>query len=175
MKKKYLIILIIFILLIIILLIIMLPGCYLIVCINNTIPSVQALEDADFIINYISKKEDNIKTFIATKDISLNTNGENKEYYLIVLIDRYSVENQLLEHINSVTKLYKIVFKKRKVISSDSINIEDTDSYNNYSVFPEEIITKYKEIKDSIDLQDYLTKKINRQIENYYNETNKQK
>ena len=81
----------------------------------------------------------------------------------------------MLEHINSVTKLYKIVFKKRKVISSDSINIEDTDSYNNYSVFPEEIITKYKEIKDSIDLQDYLTKKINRQIENYYNETNKQK
>ncbi len=79
----------------------------------------------------------------------------------------------MLEHINSVTKLYKIVFKKRKVISSDSINIEDIDSYNDYSVFPEEVITKYKEIKDSIDLQEYLTEKINRQIDDYYYEINK--
>ena len=168
MERKYLIILIIFVLLIVIL-----PGIYILICINNTIPSVQALEDADFIINYISKKEDNIKTFIATKDISLYNNGENEEYFLIVLIDRYSVENQLLEHINSVTKLYKIVFKKRKVISSDSINIEYIDSYNDYSVFSEEVIIKYKEIKDSIDLQDYLTEKINRQINDYYNEINK--
>ena len=168
MERKYLIILIIFVLLIVIL-----PGIYILICINNTIPSVQALEDADFIINYISKKEDNIKTFIATKDISINNNGENKEYYLIVLIDRYNVENQLLEHNQSIIKLYKIVFKKRKVISSDSINIEDIDSYNDYSVFPEEVITKYKEIKDSIDLQEYLTEKINRQIDDYYYEINK--
>ncbi len=168
MERKYLIILIIFVLLIVIL-----PGIYILICINNTIPSVQALEDADFIINYISKKEDNIKTFIATKDISINNNGENKEYYLIVLIDRYNVENQLLEHNQSIIKLYKIVFKKRKVISSDSINIEYIDSYNDYSVFSEEVIIKYKEIKDSIDLQDYLTEKINRQINDYYNEINK--
>ena len=79
----------------------------------------------------------------------------------------------MLEHNQSIIKLYKIVFKKRKVISSDSINIEDIDSYNDYSVFPEEVITKYKEIKDSIDLQEYLTEKINRQIDDYYYEINK--
>ena len=79
----------------------------------------------------------------------------------------------MLEHNQSIIKLYKIVFKKRKVISSDSINIEYIDSYNDYSVFSEEVIIKYKEIKDSIDLQDYLTEKINRQINDYYNEINK--
>ena len=54
-----------------------------------------------------------------------------------------------------------------KVISSDNLNIKDIDSYNNYDVFPKEIITKCLQIKDS----DYLTKKIKNQIDNYYNET----
>ena len=57
------------------------------------------------------------------------------------------------------------------MISSDSINIEDIDSYTDYSIFPEDIITKCKEIKDSDELKDYLIQKINIQIDNYYNET----
>ena len=110
MKRKYLIILIILVLLILL--------CYYIfICMDNAVPSAQLLEDSDFITNYIlenEKKDNNLKTFIATSEISATNNGENTEFYVIVLIDTYNVENQLLENNQSITKLYKIIFKKRK-------------------------------------------------------------
>ena len=112
MKRKYLTILIIFALLIVILL-----GYYIFTCFNNTMPSAQFLEDSDFIINHIlanEKKDNNLETFIATSEISLLHNGKNYEFYTIVLINTYNVENQLLEHNQSITKLYKIIFRKRK-------------------------------------------------------------
>ena len=172
MKRKYLIILIVFVLLGIIIFL-----GYNIYNYINYVPSSELLEDSGFITNCIlenEKKDDNLETFIATSEISTIDNEENTEFYAIVLIDTYNIENQLLEHNQSITKLYKIIFKNGKVISSDSINVEDIDSYDDYSIFPKDIITKCQQMKNSVDLKNYLTQKINQKIDDYYYEINKQ-
>lgn len=113
MKKKYLIGLIIFVILVFLILF----GYYIFICMNNTIPKAEMLEDSEFIINHIlekEKKDDNLETFIATCEISSIDNEKKTEFYLIVLIDTYNVENQSLEHNQSTTKLYKIIYNKRK-------------------------------------------------------------
>ena len=172
MKRKYLIILIVFVLLGIIIFL-----GYNIYNYINYVPSSELLEDSGFITNCIlenEKKDDNLETFIATSEISTIDNEKNTEFYAIVLIDTYNIENQLLEHNQSITKLYKIIFKNGKVISSDSINVEDIDSYDDYSIFPKDIIIKCQQMKNSVDLKNYLTQKINQKIDDYYYEINKQ-
>jgi dephospho-CoA kinase len=136
-------------------------------------PSAQLLEDCDFIKNYIIKnekideKDENLKTFIAVREIPLIYNEKDSDFYVVVLIDTYNVKNQVLEHNKATTKLYRLTIKKNKVISSDNINVEDLYSNNDYSVFSKDIIEKYLQIKDSAD----LTKKIEKQIDGFYNET----
>lgn len=77
------------------------------------------------------------------------------------------MKNQVLEHNKATTKLYRLTIKKNKVISSDNINVEDLYSNNDYSVFSKDVIEKYLQIKDSAN----LTKKIEKQIDGFYNET----
>ncbi len=77
------------------------------------------------------------------------------------------MKNQVLEHNKATTKLYRLTNKKNKVISSDNINVEDLYSNNDYSVFSKDVIEKYLQIKDSAN----LTKKIEKQIDGFYNET----
>lgn len=168
MKRKNLMILII-----LILLIILLVGYYIFHCIDNLKPSAQLLEDCDFIKNYIIKnekideKDENLKTFIAVREIPLIYNEKDLDFYVVVLIDTYNVKNQVLEHNKATKKLYRLTIKKNKVISSDNINVEDLYSNNDYSVFSNDVIEKYLQIKDSAD----LTKKIEKQIDDFYNET----
>ena len=170
MKRKYLIVLIIFALLGILL-------CYYIfACMNSLIPKAVAIEDSDFIKNFIlenEKQDSNLKTFVAIKEIATEKkpkiiHKEKFDFYALVLIDTYNVENELLEHNQSITKLYKFILKGEKVLDSNNINVEDISSYNDYGIFPKEIITKCLQIKDSVD----LTEKIKKQIENYYYENN---
>lgn len=112
MKRKYFMILIVLVLLIVIIFL-----GYNIYNYINYVPKSQLLEDSDFITNCIlenEEKDNNLKTFIAASEISVINNEKISEFYAIVLIDTYNVENQLLEHNQSITKLYKIIFKKRK-------------------------------------------------------------
>lgn len=109
MTRKYLIILLslIFVLLIIL-------GYYIFISASH-IPKVEILEDSTFIRNHILENEkDNLKTFIAVKEIDVIYNEKNSEFYGLVLVDTYNVESQLLEHVQTVKKLYKIVYKERK-------------------------------------------------------------
>lgn len=166
MKKKRLIILIISVLLGISL------SYYFVTCISNQKPSAQLLEDSNYIKNYIlenEKEDDNVKPFIAIKEISIIDKGKKKEFYAFVVIESYNIEGQLLEHNKSITKLYKLVLKNGKIISSDNLNVNTVDSYNNYSNFPEEIIIKYLQMKDTVD----LTESIKMQIDNFCNENGK--
>ena len=75
--------------------------------------------------------------------------------------------------INPLQSYIKLYLENGKVISSNSIDIENIDSYTDYSIFPKDIIAKCQQIKDSDDLKNSLTEKINWQIDNYY-ETNNQ-
>ena len=60
-----------------------------------------------------------------------------------------------------------------EVISSNSLNVEDIESYNDYSIFPKNVIEKYLQIKGSDDLTNELVNKIKKQIDNYHNENSK--
>ena len=119
MKRKSLIILITILLLSI-----------LIVCgftfyqMNNTHGTAEILFSYDTILDYISKnesKDENLKNFIAIKEISTIFNKENAECYVLTLIDTYNIENQILQHKKSNLKIYKLIFKDTKIVSSNKI------------------------------------------------------
>lgn len=167
MKRKYLIILIIIVLISLLLL-----GYFIIKQLDGAGGHLDIIVRTDTIIDFIKEnesKDENLKTFVAAKEISTIYNKENVEYYVLALIDTYNIENQSLRHNQSVFKIYKFILKDTKIISSDNLNIEDIDSYNDYTVFPEDIIKKYLPLKDSVN----LTKAIEKQIDNFYNGNNK--
>ena len=167
--KKNLIILLKIIVIILILLVIFL--LYNIITYINKKGTVEVIADYNVLIDYILKNEqndENLKTFIAVKNISTKIHKENVDYYVLALIDTYNIEDKSLEHKQSTLKLYKFILEDAKIIDSYNLNIEDIKSYNDYSIFPKDIIEKYSPLKDSLD----LTKSIEKQIDNFYNETN---
>ncbi len=149
MKRKNLIILIV---LIIFLLLSILLGYYIYTCMDRVPYHIEigdTIIDGEIIKNFILENEKNdntLKTFIAYTDIDIIKNQENVEYYILVLINAYNIENKSLELNNSNTKIYKFILKDTKIISSDNINSEDI---SNYSILPQNIIEKYLQIKDS--------------------------
>lgn len=166
MKRKSLIILIT-----ILLLSILIVCGFIFYQMNNMHDTAEILFSYDTILDYISKnesKDENLKNFIAIKEISTISNKENVECYVLTLIDTYNIENQILQHKKSNLKIYKFIFKDTKIVSSNNLNIEDISNYNDYSVFPKEIIEKYLPLKDYVD----LTSSIEKQIENFYNNEN---
>ena len=178
MKRKHLIISMIFVILIFFIILSMLLFYYIFACMSE-ISTIELVEDSKLIKNYIlenEKNDNNLKTFIAIKEIALIDDGKDDEFYGVVLINTYNIENQLLEHNKSIKKLYKlkINFRKQKVISSDNLNIEDIDSYINYDIFPKNIISKYLQENDTSDIDTYLKGKIDYQIDEYYKENGKQ-
>lgn len=116
MKRKHLVILIILLSLIFVSLIIL--GYYIFIS-ASYIPKVEILEDSTFIRNHILENEkDNLKTFVAVQqidNIGIGIGNKKKyEFYGLVLMDTYNVEGPLLEHVQTVKKLYKIVYIERK-------------------------------------------------------------
>lgn len=161
MKNNYLVIFLI--------LIILCGICfYIFACINNQKPSAEIIINGNVIRDFILKneeKDNSSKTFIAIKELGTILHKENIEYYVLVLIDNYNIENQLLVPNYSLSKLYKFILKDTEIISSDNLNVYDISLNNNYDIFPEKIIKEYLKIKDSVD----LPKLIKKQINNFYN------
>ena len=172
MKKKNLIILII---LIIFLLLIISFGYYIYTCMDR-VPSPidvnKTLVDGEIIEDFIlenEKKDNTLKTFIAMTEIDTIDNQENVEFYTLVLIENYNIENKSLQLNTSTTKLYKFILKDTKIISSENLNVEDISEY---SVLPKNIIEKYLQIKDSVDLKKVIERET--YYYNYYDGTSEQ-
>ena len=166
MKKRNLVILIA-----ILIIIILVVCCFIFNQMSKSHGTATVAVDTNVIYDHIDKnesKDGNLKNFIALKEISLITKKENVEYYVLALINKYDMENKSIEYNKSDLKIYKFILEDTKIISSNNLNIEDISDYNDYNVFPKEIITKCLPLKDSVD----LTNAIEKQIENYYNKDN---
>ena len=108
----------------------------------NLPPKMQLVGDSEFLINHLLEKE-KLETFISTSKIEEIENGETTDLYIVVLIANYNIENQELKLNNFIQSYIKLHIKSGEVISSNSINTEDIESYSDYSIFPKDVIEKY--------------------------------
>lgn len=109
MKKKYLLTILIMLVAIILGLFV---GYYILFYMTMP-PKMRLVGDSEFIINHLLEKE-KLETFISTSKIEEIENGENTDFYTVVLIANYNIENQVLKLNNFYTKLYKITYKERR-------------------------------------------------------------